>query len=116
MTKRELTCDDCYFRREALCALLVPVPCPTFRLAAKGQLAPPRQPRLVLRDPLRPPRPAPGVTLRPCDSAGAPSRRTSSTQGSIALVVVVVYAIVFVLENRSQVHDPLRASSRRASR
>jgi hypothetical protein len=46
-TKRELTCDDCYFRQEALCALLVPVPCPTFRLATKGQLVPPRQPRLV---------------------------------------------------------------------
>jgi hypothetical protein len=47
MTKRELTCDDCYFRRESLCALLVPVPCPTFRPATKGRLLPPIQPRLV---------------------------------------------------------------------
>jgi len=46
-TKRELTCDDCYFRQQSLCALLVPAPCPTFRLAVRGQLAPPRQPRLV---------------------------------------------------------------------
>ena len=47
MTKRELTCDDCYFRRASLCALIVPVPCPTFRLETRGQLVPPRQPRLV---------------------------------------------------------------------
>jgi hypothetical protein len=63
LTKRELTCDDCYFRQESLCALLVPVPCPTFRLAARGQLAPPRQPRLVLRDAGRAAQPGPAQGL-----------------------------------------------------
>ena len=47
-TKRtEVTCDDCYFRREGLCALAGNIPCPTFRSAAAGSLTPPRQPRLV---------------------------------------------------------------------
>jgi hypothetical protein len=44
------SCNDCYFRREALCALPGDAPCPTFRSAATS-LAPPRQPRLVLRQP-----------------------------------------------------------------
>jgi len=49
MTKRrELTCEDCYFRREALCAMAPPAPCPTFRLATRT-LVPPPQPRLVPR-------------------------------------------------------------------
>jgi hypothetical protein len=42
------TCNDCYFRQEALCALPGEKPCPTFR-AATTQLVPPPQPRLVLR-------------------------------------------------------------------
>jgi hypothetical protein len=50
MSKRtELTCNDCYFRRASLCALKTEVPCPTFRLATQGALAPPRQPPLVPR-------------------------------------------------------------------
>ena len=52
MTKHEPTCDDCYFRRELLCALCVPAPCPTFRPAVRGRLLPPLQPRLVAREPL----------------------------------------------------------------
>ena len=40
------TCDDCYFRRHALCAMTPERPCPTFR-AATRTLQPPRQPRLV---------------------------------------------------------------------
>ncbi len=32
-----------------MCALPGETPCPTFRVAAKGGLAPPPQPRLVLR-------------------------------------------------------------------
>jgi len=48
MSKRtEASCMDCYFRRAGLCALPGDTPCPTFRLATKGALAPPRQPRLV---------------------------------------------------------------------
>jgi hypothetical protein len=54
MTKRrELTCDDCYFRRELLCALAPAAPCPTFRLASRA-LVPPPQPRLVPRATLAP--------------------------------------------------------------
>jgi len=52
MSKKTLpTCNDCYFRREGLCALPGDIPCPTFRAAVTGELVPPRQPRLV---PLRP--------------------------------------------------------------
>jgi len=40
------TCDDCYFRRNGLCAMAPERPCPTFRAAARA-LQPPRQPRLV---------------------------------------------------------------------
>ena len=48
MVKRiEVTCDDCYFRRAALCALQLEAPCPTFRHHSRGALVPPRQPRLV---------------------------------------------------------------------
>ncbi len=44
------SCNDCYFRREGLCALPGETPCPTFRaVTAGGQLLPPRQARLVLR-------------------------------------------------------------------
>ena len=43
------TCADCYFRQAGLCALPGDVPCPTFRLAARGTLTPPQQPRLVPR-------------------------------------------------------------------
>ena len=48
LPRRELTCADCYFRQNALCALVVERPCPTFR-AAKALLAPPAQPQLVPR-------------------------------------------------------------------
>jgi hypothetical protein len=42
------TCDDCYFRRHGLCALVLERPCPTFRAAGRI-LQPPHQPRLVPR-------------------------------------------------------------------
>jgi hypothetical protein len=45
----EITCDDCYFRKAGLCALMLESPCPTFRHAERGTLTPPRQPRLVPR-------------------------------------------------------------------
>jgi hypothetical protein len=41
------TCDDCYFRRELLCALRLPEPCPTFRAGSSHGLVPPRQAPLV---------------------------------------------------------------------
>jgi hypothetical protein len=43
------TCDDCFFRRAGLCALLERDPCPTFREARAGELVPPPHPRLVPR-------------------------------------------------------------------
>lgn len=50
--KTEATCEDCYFHRADLCALLLSAPCPTFRHHSRGSLLPPRQPRLVPRPPL----------------------------------------------------------------
>jgi hypothetical protein len=46
--RREITCDDCFFRRADLCALPGNKPCPTFR-PASGALDPPPHPRLVVR-------------------------------------------------------------------
>jgi hypothetical protein len=54
--RRDLTCDDCYFRREGLCALAGNVPCPTFRPTKSSSLTPPPQPQLV-------PRPSAPVTV-----------------------------------------------------
>jgi hypothetical protein len=48
-TRPQATCDDCYFRREGLCALPGNERCPTFRAAAAGTLTPPQQARLVPR-------------------------------------------------------------------
>ena len=48
--RSEATCDDCYFRRERLCALPGNVVCPTYRATtAAGALSPPQQPPLVPR-------------------------------------------------------------------
>ena len=48
LTKRRIiTCDDCYFRRELLCALRLDAPCPTFRPASIDGLVPPPQAPLV---------------------------------------------------------------------
>jgi hypothetical protein len=50
MGKRgEVTCGDCYFQRAGLCALQAETICPTFRHHSRGNLVPPRQPRLVPR-------------------------------------------------------------------
>jgi hypothetical protein len=46
--KRELTCEDCYFRQNMLCALELDSPCTTFRSAERG-LAPERQLAFVFR-------------------------------------------------------------------
>ena len=50
--RRQITCKDCYFRQEALCAL-ANGPCPTFRSAKAPRLEPPEQARLVARPALR---------------------------------------------------------------
>jgi hypothetical protein len=46
-TRRTITCEDCYFRRELLCALRLDEPCPTFRPASVDGLVPPPQAPLV---------------------------------------------------------------------
>jgi hypothetical protein len=48
MSPKSPSCDDCYFRRNGLCALHLERPCPTFRAAGRT-LEPPQQPRLVPR-------------------------------------------------------------------
>lgn len=47
-TRKVVTCDDCYFKCNLLCALDLAEPCATFRPAA-AQLAPPQQLRFVFR-------------------------------------------------------------------
>jgi hypothetical protein len=47
MEQRRITCEDCYFRRELLCALRLDEPCPTFRPASALGLVPPRQAPLL---------------------------------------------------------------------
>ena len=42
------SCDDCFFRKNMLCALNTDGPCPTFRPAVQG-LAPQRQLAFVFR-------------------------------------------------------------------
>jgi hypothetical protein len=45
------TCDDCYFRKNMLCALELEEPCTTFRPNRPEGLVPPRQPVLLMRPP-----------------------------------------------------------------
>jgi hypothetical protein len=44
-------CEDCYFRRNMLCALELDGPCSTFRANRPEGLVPPRQPVLLMRAP-----------------------------------------------------------------
>ncbi len=43
------TCEDCFFKRNGLCALTECGPCPTFRPDHPDGLRPPRQMRFVFR-------------------------------------------------------------------
>jgi hypothetical protein len=45
------SCDDCYFRKNLLCALDLDAPCATFRADRPEGLVPPRQPVLLMRAP-----------------------------------------------------------------
>jgi hypothetical protein len=45
------TCDDCYFRKNLLCALELEEPCTTFRPNRPEGLVPPKQPVLLMRPP-----------------------------------------------------------------
>ena len=47
---KRVTCDDCFFRREQLCALKEEGPCVTFRPADRG-LRPEQQLSFVFRTP-----------------------------------------------------------------
>ncbi len=50
MGKRiDVSCEDCYFHKAGLCALVLESPCPTFRNADRGVLVKPLQPQLVPR-------------------------------------------------------------------
>jgi len=44
-------CEDCYFRKNTLCALDLESPCTTFRPDRPEGLVPPRQPVLLMRPP-----------------------------------------------------------------
>jgi hypothetical protein len=45
---KRVTCEDCYFRKNMLCALNLGEPCPTFRPAERG-LKPEQQLAFVFR-------------------------------------------------------------------
>jgi hypothetical protein len=45
------SCEDCYFRRNLLCALDEDEPCATFRPDRPEGLVPPKQPVLLMRPP-----------------------------------------------------------------
>ena len=46
---RKVTCEDCYFGRNLLCALSLDEPCATFRPDTPDGLRPPQQMRFVFR-------------------------------------------------------------------
>jgi len=46
----KVTCDDCYFRKNLLCALRLDGPCATFRPDHPEGLRPPSQMRFVFRE------------------------------------------------------------------
>ena len=46
---RKVTCEDCFFRRQGLCALDLAEPCPTFRPDSAEGLSPPQQLRFTFR-------------------------------------------------------------------
>ena len=48
MTKK-VTCEDCFFRRNLLCALELEAPCATFRPDSPEGLRPPQQLRFTFR-------------------------------------------------------------------
>lgn len=47
--QRKVTCEECFFARNLLCALSLDEPCPTFRPDHPEGLRPPRQLRFVFR-------------------------------------------------------------------
>jgi hypothetical protein len=49
--KKAPSCEDCYFKKNLLCALELDGPCATFRPNRPEGLVPPRQPVLLMRTP-----------------------------------------------------------------
>ena len=49
MRKKLVTCQDCYFGQNLLCALAEPEPCATFRPNHPDGLRPPQQMRFTFR-------------------------------------------------------------------
>jgi hypothetical protein len=47
--QRSVSCDDCFFRKNMLCALALDEPCPTFRPDHPEGLRPPQQMHFVFR-------------------------------------------------------------------
>ena len=47
---KNVTCDECFFRQNLLCALRLDEPCATFRPNSPDGLRPPRQLRFVFRE------------------------------------------------------------------
>jgi hypothetical protein len=48
-TAKKVTCEDCFFRRNKLCALELGEPCTTFRPDSPDGLRPPQQLRFAFR-------------------------------------------------------------------
>jgi hypothetical protein len=48
-TTKKAACEDCFFRRNLLCALQVDEACPTFRPYSPDGLRPPQQLRFAFR-------------------------------------------------------------------
>jgi hypothetical protein len=48
-TTRKVTCEECFFRRNLLCALELDAPCGTFRPDSPEGLRPPQQLRFAFR-------------------------------------------------------------------
>jgi hypothetical protein len=48
-TAKKVSCEDCFFRRNMLCALALDEPCATFRPDRPEGLRPPRQLRFTFR-------------------------------------------------------------------
>jgi hypothetical protein len=46
---KKVVCDDCFFRRNLLCAMDLDAPCPTFRPDSPEGLKPPQQLRFAFR-------------------------------------------------------------------
>jgi hypothetical protein len=47
---KSVTCEECFFRQNLLCALRLDEPCPTFRPNGPDGLSPPQQLRFVFRE------------------------------------------------------------------